>query len=77
MHAVSVFSGNNLNAWVINLVFHDCLAIVCYAFAFSDWDGIMERDNHQEGEADGVKICGPTSDGNPPGKSCQRSVQLF
>ncbi len=28
----------------------------------------MERDNHQEGEAEGVKICYPPPEGNPLGK---------
>lgn len=39
-----------------------------FLFTFSDWDGIMERDSHQEGEAQGVKICDPPSESNPPGK---------
>ena len=73
MHAVSKFSCSNLSAPVINLI----SAMVCYVFVISDWDGIMERDNQQEGEADGLKIRGPTSDGNPAGKPCQQSAQLF
>lgn len=28
----------------------------------------MERDNHQEEEAQGVKICEPPSESNPAGK---------
>lgn len=44
------------------------LYYVFFFFVHSDWDGIMERDNQQDGEAEGVKICDPTSGSNPPGK---------
>ncbi|XP_061642495.1 vacuolar fusion protein MON1 homolog B isoform X3 [Phyllopteryx taeniolatus] len=37
------------------------------ALATGDWDGIMDMDNHQEGETQGVKICGPLIEGNTPG----------
>lgn len=28
----------------------------------------MERDNHQDGDAQGVNICDPPRENNPPGK---------
>lgn len=37
-------------------------------FRFSDWHGIMERDNQQADEAEGVQICHPPSDCKPAGK---------
>ncbi|XP_060899042.1 vacuolar fusion protein MON1 homolog B [Labrus mixtus] len=37
----------------------------------------MERDNHQEGEAQGVKICGPPSASNPPGDTLATSLSLL
>ncbi|TMS19789.1 hypothetical protein E3U43_004110 [Larimichthys crocea] len=45
--------------WLPELVIRDSGCLLC------DWDGIMERDNHQEGEAEGVKICDPPSESNP------------
>lgn len=66
------FSSSHWNTLVIKLFIRNCLVIVCFVFfpfvISSDWDGIMERDNHQEGEAQGVKICDPPSESNPPGK---------
>lgn len=38
------------------------------AARFSDWHGIMERDNQQADEAEGVQICHPPSDCKPAGK---------
>lgn len=43
----------------------------------SDWDGIMERDSHQEGEAQGVKICDPPSESNPPVYTLATSLSLL
>lgn len=43
----------------------------------SDWDGIMERDNHQEGEAQGVNICDPPSESNPPAHTLATSLSLL
>ncbi|KAI3369972.1 hypothetical protein L3Q82_024772 [Scortum barcoo] len=43
----------------------------------NDWHGIMERDNHQEGEAQGVKICDPPSESNPPADTLATSLSLL
>ncbi|CAB1459524.1 unnamed protein product [Pleuronectes platessa] len=41
------------------------------------WDGIMEGDNHQEGETQGVKICDPPSESNPPADTLATSLSLL
>ncbi|KAF3689990.1 Vacuolar fusion protein MON1 -like protein B [Channa argus] len=35
----------------------------------SDWNGIMERDIQQEGEAQKVNVCDPPSESNPPAET--------
>ncbi|XP_060925617.1 vacuolar fusion protein MON1 homolog B isoform X2 [Limanda limanda] len=37
----------------------------------------MERDNHQEGETQGVKICDPPSESNPPADTLATSLSLL
>lgn len=52
------------------------MVIACIVFfVFSDWDGIMERDS-QQGEAEGVTICDPSSESNPPGKIFKTILNL-
>lgn len=68
MHAVSRFTLQPLKYTFYKAV---RLELFRYRMLFcvsSDWDGIMERDNHQEGDAEGVKICDPPSESNLPGK---------
>ncbi|XP_044071614.1 vacuolar fusion protein MON1 homolog B-like isoform X2 [Siniperca chuatsi] len=57
--------------WSSELVIRDSGCLLC------DWDGIMERDNHQEGEAQGVKICDPPSESNPPVDTLATSLSLL
>ncbi|KAK5934140.1 hypothetical protein CgunFtcFv8_014559 [Champsocephalus gunnari] len=37
----------------------------------------MERDNHQVGETEGVKICDPPSESNPPADTLATSLSLL
>lgn len=71
-----MFIYNHLQTLVVKRFIGNCCVIVRHFFVSSDWDGIMERDSHQ-GEAQGVKICDPTSESNPPGKLFNCSLQLF
>ncbi|KAF7665695.1 hypothetical protein LDENG_00135200 [Lucifuga dentata] len=42
-----------------------------------DWDGIMERDSYQTGEAEGMKICDPPSDSFPQADTLATSLSLL
>lgn len=68
MHAVSVSKAITEIHYLQKQLIQDCVVILCCFFVLSDWDGIMERDNQQDGEAEGVKICDPPSGSDPPGK---------